>query len=158
MIYFKNISSNIFTMESKSKFQIFNNHVKVKVPKFVFIRRNCRFRIDFEGEVSLGDYVFINDNCNINCVEEIIIGDYTKIAPNVRINNHDHNYKQIGDSHLLTSPIHIGKNVQIGSNVVIIRGTTIGDNAVIAAGSIVKGNIPANTIYLNKRNEVMINY
>lgn len=81
-----------------------------------------------------------------------------KIAPNICINGHNHNYKKIRDSHLLTSSIHIGKNVLIGSNVVILRGTTIGDNAVIAAGSIVKGNIPANTIYLNKRNEVMINY
>ncbi|UHA57884.1 hypothetical protein KDJ21_013390 [Metabacillus litoralis] len=45
----------------------------------------------------------------------------------------------------------IGENVWIGSNVVILRDTHIGDNVVIAAGSVVKGNVPSNTIYLNKR-------
>ena len=34
---------------------------------------------------------------------------------------------------------------------VILRGTTIGDNAVIAAGSVVKGNVPANSVFIQKK-------
>ena len=103
-------------------------------------------------------YVFINDNCNINCVEEVYIGEYTKIAPNVCINDHDHNYKHEGDQHLIKTPVRIGKNVWIGANTVILRGTTIGDNAVIAAGSVVKGHVEANTVYYNKRTNVQVEY
>lgn len=158
LIYLKNISGKLFTVESKTRFEIFNKRARLKIGRFVFIRRNCRFRIDFSGELILGDYVFINDNCNINCVERVSIGEYTKIAPNVCINDHDHNYKKTGDSHLLTKPVEIGNHVWIGSNVVILRGSTIGDHAVIAAGSVVKGHVPAHTVYFNKRDEVMLDY
>ena len=158
VIYFKNLKAHLFTIESKSRFEVFNKQAQVNVGKFVFIRRNCRFRVDFSGKLILGDYVFINDNCNINCVEKISIGEYTKIAPNVCINDHDHNYKKTDEQHLIKTPVVIGKNVWIGSNVVILRGTTIGDNAVIAAGSVVKGSVPANTIYYNKRTEVVVDY
>ena len=158
VVYFKNIHSNLFTMESKSCFEIFNKKTKVNIGKFVYIRRNCRFRVDFSGKLTLGKYVFINDNCNINCVEEVYIGDYTKIAPNVCINDHDHNYKHEGDHHLIKTPVIIGKNVWIGANTVILRGTTIGDNAVIAAGSVVKCHVEANTVYYNKRTSVHVEY
>ena len=158
VIYFKNLKAHLFTIESKSRFEVFNKQAQVNVGKFVFIRRNCRFRVEFSGNLILGDYVFINDNCNINCVEKVSIGEYTKIAPNVCINDHDHNYKKTDEQHLIKTPVVIGKNVWIGSNVVILRGTTIGDNAVIAAGSVVKGSVPANTIYYNKRTEVVVDY
>ncbi len=158
LIYIKNLEASIFTMESHSRFEIFNKRAKVEVGKFVFIRRNCRFRVDFSGNLQLGDYVFINDNCNINCVDHVSIGDYTKIAPNVCINDHDHNYKKKGDQHLLKSPVTIGKNVWIGSNVVILRGAVIGDNAVIAAGSVVRGTVPSHTVYYNKRTDEFIAY
>ena len=52
----------------------------------------------------------------------------------------------------------IGKNVWIGSNVVILRDTVIGDNVVVAAGSVVKGNVPSNTLFVNKRENVSIDY
>lgn len=40
-------------------------------------------------------------------------------------------------------PIHVGNNVWIGANVVVLPGVTIGDNAVIGAGSVVTRDIPA---------------
>ena len=40
--------------------------------------------------------------------------------------------------------IHIGNNVWVAANVVILGGVTIGDNAVIGAGSVVTKDIPAN--------------
>lgn len=78
LIYIKNLETSIFTMEAHSRFEIFNKRAKVQVGKFVFIRRNCRFRVDFSGLLEIGDYVFINDNCNINCVEHVSIGEDRK--------------------------------------------------------------------------------
>ena len=43
-------------------------------------------------------------------------------------------------------PIHIGKNVWLGANVVVMPGVTIGENSVIGAGSIVTKDIPANVV------------
>lgn len=156
IIYFNNIKSSIFSLQSSSKIEIFNKKSIVHIGKYVFIRKNASIRMDFDGKLVLGDYVFINDNCNINCVKKISIGKNTKIAPNVCINDHDHNYKNVQNQHLLTGEVVIGDNVWIGANVVILRNTIIGDNAVIAAGSVVKGNVPANSLYLNKREEKII--
>ena len=151
VLYFRNIKSSIFSLQATSKIEIFNNKAKINIGKFVFIRKNASIRIDFEGILNIGNNVFINDNCNINCVNHITIGKNTKIAPNVCINDHDHNYKKNTSDHLIRGEVTIGDNVWIGSNVVILRDTHIGDNVVVAAGSVVKGIVPANTIYLNKR-------
>ena len=156
LLYSKNIQSSIFSLQANSRIEVFNKKSKVNIGKFVFIRKNASIRIDFNGELDIKDYVFINDNCNINCVNKISIGKNTKIAPNVCINDHDHNYKGISDEHLLKGEVLIGENVWIGSNVVILRDTVIGDNSVIAAGSVVKGNIPSNTLFVNKRENTFI--
>jgi acetyltransferase-like isoleucine patch superfamily enzyme len=156
LIFFRNIKCSIFSLQSSSKIEIFHKESKVHIGKYVFVRKNASFRIDHAGELNIGDYVFVNDNCNINCVEKISIGKNTKIAPNVCINDHDHNYRNIDNHHLLTGEVVIGENVWIGANVVILRNTHIGNNAVIAAGSVVKGNIPANSLYLNTREEKVI--
>lgn len=42
--------------------------------------------------------------------------------------------------------IVIGNNVFIGLRSTILPGTNIGDNTVIGAGSLVKGNIPSNSV------------
>lgn len=157
LIYFRNINCSIFALQTKSRIEIFNKRSKINIGKFVFVRKNASIRIDFNGVLNIGEKVFINDNCNINCINKISIGRNTKIAPNVSINDHDHNYKNIEDGHLIKGEVKIGENVWIGSNVVILRDTFIGDNTVIAAGSVVKGHIPSNTLFVNKRENVYIN-
>ncbi|EEK77694.1 Galacturonic acid acetylase (Galacturonic acid acetyl transferase) [Bacillus cereus R309803] len=158
IIYFRNINSSIFSLQANSRIEIFNKKAKINIGKFVFIRKNASFRIDFNGVLSIEEKVFINDNCNINCVNKVSIGKNTKIAPNVCINDHDHNYKNPAEYHLVVGEVIIGKNVWIGSNVVILRDTVIGDNVVVAAGSVVKGNVPSNTLFVNKRENVSIDY
>lgn len=158
LLYFKNIHASLFSIQANSTIEIFNKRARITMGSFVFIRKNVSLRIDFDGQLHLGDKVFINDNCNINCVNKIMIGKGSKIAPNVCINDHDHNYKDETAEHLLKGEVIIGNNVWVGSNVVILRDTFIGDNAVIGAGSIVKGTVPANTLYFNKRENKQISY
>ena len=154
VIYFKNINSSVFVMQSKSRIDVFSKKYKINIGKFVFIRKNTTIRIDDESTLDIGDHVFMNDNCNINCANKISIGSYTKIAPNVSINDHDHNYKGVEGGNLIKGEVIIGKNVWIGSNSVILRGTVIEDNAVVAAGSVVKGHVPKDSLFLNKRDNV----
>ena len=154
VIYFKNINSSVFVMQSKSRIDVFSKKSKINIGKFVFIRKNTTIRIDDESTLDIGDHVFMNDNCNINCANKISIGSYTKIAPNVSINDHDHNYKGVEGGNLIKGEVIIGKNVWIGSNSVILRGTVIEDNAVVAAGSVVKGHVPKDSLLLNKRENI----
>lgn len=81
----------------------------------------------FSEVYAKGSKVIIGENCDI--------GSFTAI--------------NCADSHLRTinikkdishKPIHIGKNVFIGSHVMIKGGTSIGDYCVIGAGTIL-GNI-----------------
>lgn len=158
VFYFKDIKSSIFFIQSRSRIDIFSNKCKIIIKPFVFIRRNTTIRIDHSGELFIGDKVFINDNCSINCIDKIHIGEYTKIGPGVSINDNDHNFRKTGDGRMLTGEVIIGKNVWIGANSVILRNTVIGDNAVIAAGSIVKGDIPSNTVFVDKREKSLTKY
>ena len=52
-------------------------------------------------------------------------------------------------------PVHIGNNVWIGANSVILPGVTIGDNSVIGAGSVVTKDIPANVVAVGNPCKVM---
>ncbi|MFC5406790.1 acyltransferase [Cohnella soli] len=160
LIYVGNlhVDGAILAMQANSSIEIFNKNANVWIGKFVFLRKSVSIRVDSDAELRLGEKVFINDNCTINCAYRITIGAHTKIAPNVCINDHDHNYKQAGEGHLVKDEVTIGSHVWIGSNAVILKGATIGDNAVIAAGSIVKGNVPPNTLFVNRRENQYIPY
>lgn len=158
LLYVRNLKSTIFSMQANSRIEIFHSKAKAEIGKFVFIRKNASIRLDHGGRLQIKENVFINDNCNINCVHKITIGANTKIASNVCINDHDHNYKDEGEGHLLTGEVVIGDNVWIGANAIVLRNTTIGDNAVIAAGSVVKGIVPADTVFMNKRDNKYVSY
>jgi|GEM_PF-300228 len=156
-LYAGRLRGSLFAMQGGSSIELFSRASKVSVGKFVFIRKNASIRVD-GGELSIGEKAFINDNCVINCAYRITIGAYAKIAPNVCINDHDHNYRQDGGPHLLTGEVTIGRNVWIGANTVVLRGSCIGDNAVIAAGSVVNGIVPPDTVYLNRIEKRFIRY
>lgn len=118
------------------------------------MRDGAKIRVRKGAECKIGKNISINSNNMIACHESISIGDNTQFGPNVQIYDHDHDFRAEGGISAMkykTSPVEIGNNVWIGANVVILRGTKIGDNCVIAAGSVVKGTIPANSIYVQKR-------
>lgn len=67
---------------------------------------------------------------------------------NVVIVDHDHRLgKNDVEDGLESTPVHIGKNVWIGANAVILRGVSIGDGAIIAAGAVVNHDIPAYEVW-----------
>ena len=46
----------------------------------------------------------------------------------------------------VVAPIHIGNNVFIGMNSIILPGVTIGDNVIVGAGSVVGQNIASGQV------------
>ncbi|MHB9649891.1 sugar O-acetyltransferase [Weissella paramesenteroides] len=98
--------------------------------------------------VHIGKGVYINFNLCLVDDADIYIGDHTMIAPNVTISTAGHPVLPILREHnfVYNFPVHIGKNVWIGSGVQILPDVTIGDNTVIGAGSVVTRDIGPNVV------------
>lgn len=104
------------------------------------------------GTIIFGEGVSVNPDSMIVAMERINIGDHTLIGPGVKIFDHDHCFgSEQTLSEYSSKEITIGKNVWIGANSIILKGTIIGDNSVIAAGSVVRGGVPADSMYYDKR-------
>lgn len=118
--------------------------------------------VQSNGVVIMHDYSKIGAATKIMCVDRVEIGAYTAIGDNTIIcdnNNHPISpeyRKQMRQSdyhsemrlwrHSSHSPIIIGENCWIGSNVRICKGVNIGDNSIVAACSVVTKDVPANSI------------
>lgn len=122
--------------------------------KKVRAHSGTRLTIAAGGKLVVGNNVRINNNCRFACRNNIEIGDGAEFGPGVLIYDHDHDFRIEGGiktSKYTVDSVKIGKNVWIGANTIILKGTVIGDNSVIAAGSIVKGTIPENSVFIQKR-------
>ncbi len=95
---------------------------------------------------SLGERIFINSGCKFQDQGGVVIGDDCLIGHNTVLAtlNHDLAPSRRADMH--PAPIVIGRNVWIGANVTVLPGVTIGDNAVVAAASVVKKDVPENSV------------
>jgi maltose O-acetyltransferase len=79
--------------------------------------------------VEIGEKSMIGD-----CVS-IFDSDFHRIDPTTRWEGGDE-----------PQAIRIGRNVWLGSRVVVLKGVEIGDNTVVAAGAVVSKSLPANVI------------
>ena len=96
--------------------------------------------------IFIGENVFINCCCHFQDQGGIYIGDGTLIGSYVVMATINHGQKPLQRSDNFPAPIHIGKNVWIGSHATILPGVTIGDNAIVAAGAVVSKDVPENTV------------
>ncbi len=97
--------------------------------------------------IEFGDNIFVNNNFSVICETRVTVEEDTLIGPNVEFMDSDFHGLSVrnrrGGNHE-TAPIHICRNVFIGSNVCILKGVVVGQNSVIAAGSVVTRDIPEN--------------
>lgn len=90
--------------------------------------------------------MFINMGCKFQDQGGIFIDDGALIGHNVVLATLNHDLSPETRSSMIPKPIHIGKNVWIGANSVVLPGVTVGDGAVIAAGAVVTRDVPENTV------------
>lgn len=114
----------------------------INIGDFTKIRRGG----EWVGPITVGTRCQFNRDSYIRA--NVTIGDYCNIGAFVRI---------ISDSHEITTgkrragkvsfpAITIGNGVFIGASSTILGGVTIGDGAVVAAGSLVRSDVPPNTV------------
>lgn len=103
------------------------------------------FFCDYGFNIRLGDDVFLNYNCVILDVADVVIGNATQIGPAVQIYTADHprNSAERRSGMELGRRIEIGRDVWIGGGAIILPGVTVGDGAVIGAGSVVTRDVAA---------------
>lgn len=112
-----------------------------------------------EASITIGNNVSINNNaCIISEGEGIFIKDDVLIGPNFSV--YDSDFHELNAENRLsgnqkTKKVDIGKNVFIGSNVIILKGVEIGENSVIGSGSVVSKSIPDNVIAAGNPCEVI---
>lgn len=105
----------------------------------------------------IGENFFANFNTTILDDGKIFIGDNVMFGPNASLMASSHpliheerTAMKYEDGHVSVSEyakeIHIGNNVWIACNVVVLGGVHIGNNVVIGAGSVVTKDIPDNYI------------
>ena len=110
-------------------------------------------QFNYGSHTFIGENFFANFNLTVMDDARIYIGNNVCFGPNVSLmaTNHPLPFQErMGmDAEGRTTmaeyaeEIHIGDNVWIACNTVVIGGVTIGDGAVIGAGSVVTKDIPA---------------
>ena len=90
--------------------------------------------------------VFINAGCRFQDQGGLYIGARSLIGHNAVIATLNHNMDPQKRANLLPAPVHIGKDVWLGSNVTVLPGVTIGDGAVVAAGAVVTKDVSPRTV------------
>lgn len=117
------------TVYCEENFSVFHGHHNIFIGNHVFLVDSLINAGDEEGKVIIDDYVFFGHGVKILARGH----DYTL-------------FNELRQHTVVEKPIHIKKGAWIATNSVVLSGVTIGENAVVAAGSIVKHNVPNNTI------------
>ena len=131
---------------------------RAHINRHAWIEAVCSFRGQrFQPTIRIGKGFSASDRLHISCIKSIEVGDDCLFGSSVYISDHNHGV-YIGEIQSqpseapvdrtlhCTGQVCIGSRVWIGDNVVIIGPLTIGDGAVIGANSVVKRNVPENSI------------
>ena len=106
------------------------------------------FQCDYGYNITIGDNFYANHNLIILDCAKVEFGDNVFIGPNCAFYTalHPLDAKTRNEGLETAKPITIGNNVWLGGSIVVLPNVTIGDNSVIGAGSVVKKDIPANSL------------
>jgi acetyltransferase-like isoleucine patch superfamily enzyme len=101
--------------------------------------------------LKIGEYVFINKNCSLNCGGGVNLGNYIMFGPNVKIFSSTHKHCDYTTPMVFQGyakdAVVIMDDVWIGSDSIILPGVTIGQGSIIAANSVVTKDVPPYHIY-----------
>jgi acetyltransferase-like isoleucine patch superfamily enzyme len=89
--------------------------------------------------------VYLNQGSNLVASDEIVVGDNVRLADFATVYDAHHHDLDVATP-ARSAPVHIGSEVWIGRNALILPGVQIGEGAVVAAGAIVSHDVPPRTL------------
>lgn len=109
------------------------------------------------GRIEIGDGARLSDLVHVGAAGRLRIGRNVLIGSKVLIIDHSHGHGYRAAPHELRIPpgdrelasrgdITIGDNVWLADNVIVLAGVTIGDNCVVGAHSLVRHDLPSNSV------------
>jgi len=119
------------TAELIEAFKKIGKGLKIKLPFYW----SFGYQIEIGDGVEMGAGIFLGDGGLIK------LGDGVKMGDRVQIYTTNHLPEKSERAFIETKSVSIGKDVQIGDDVIILPGVSIGDYAIVAAGSVVKDNV-----------------
>ena len=114
-----------------------------KIGKKVQIRSTTR--VTYPWKLTIGDYVWVGDDCTFYTLGEIIVGSHVAIAHDVYFCTGIHNYTKIYFP-IAQKPIRIEDEVWLPNDVFVGPGVTIGRGSVVGARSTVLHDLPSGMI------------
>jgi acetyltransferase-like isoleucine patch superfamily enzyme len=109
-------------------------------------------RVDGGGDVTIGHHTRVNGDCWIGSHTQVTIGDWCLISDCCIFDSDFHNVAP-RERHLplrpeSAAPVHIGRNVWIGTRALVTKGSVIGEDSVVGAGAVVRGAVPAGVVVI----------
>lgn len=118
-----------------------------------------RFR---QGEIIVGDNVYLGDDTVISSAERVEIGAYTMLAHGAQIYDNDSHPMEAAQrerdqliavgrmqgerSNIGHASVIIGDHCWLGTNAIVLKGVRIGPGTVVAASSVVASDLPPFTL------------
>lgn len=144
-------------------FEINKSASCIKIGNNVKFYPQVNLTIGKNATLTIGENTTINKYTSIVSLNLIQIGDNCLIGENVKIYDNNHRIDIVdginfpNHKEFIKDPIIIGNNVWLASGVTILKGVTIGDNCVIGAGCVIHKDVPANSIVINKQEQIIKN-
>lgn len=130
----------------------------IRLGRSVICRGLVRVERFHEGQIVIGDHVYLGDDTIISCAERVEIGAYTMLAHGAQVYDNDSHPMEAtqrerdqliavgllnGDRPGIgRAPVSIGDHCWIGTNAVVLKGVRIGPGTVVAASSVVASDLP----------------
>jgi acetyltransferase-like isoleucine patch superfamily enzyme len=132
---------------------------RVEFGNWAYFKKGTDIEAYDGATIKIGSNFFVNKNSSILSRAGVTIGDNCVFAAEVMIYDHNFRHDQPGVPFIkqgfTSKKIVIGNNVWLGARVFIGPGVTIGDNVIVGTGTLVKKDIPSNTIVYSRSELVM---
>lgn len=103
-------------------------------------------KITFPWKLTLGDYVWLGEECWLLNLAPIIIADNVCISQRAFLCTGNHDYKSPAFD-LITQPIRVESGAWVGAGAFVGPGVTLGGHAVLTAGSVATQDLEPYGIY-----------
>jgi putative colanic acid biosynthesis acetyltransferase WcaF len=104
-------------------------------------------RVKFPWKLKLGKYCWIGEDCWIDNLAPVTLGDHVCVSQGVYLCTGSHDWSDPAFG-LITRPIGIHDGAWIAARVSVGPGAVIGQHAVVGFGSVVSGTIPPYEIHV----------